>query len=120
MPTFDVGTDPKAFRVAIVGSGPSGFYAAEALFRGHPGIQIDMFDRLPTPFGLVRGGVAPDHPKIKLVTAVYDKIAKSPGFAFYGNVNIGVDVTLSELQSAYHAVVFASGEIGRASCRERV
>src|SRR5258708_2628193 len=68
-----------------------------------------MLDRLPTPFGLVRGGVAPDHPKIKLVTAVYDKIAKSPGFAFYGNVNVGIDVTLSELTSAYHAVVFASG-----------
>src|SRR5258708_2812283 len=96
-------------QVAIVGSGPSGFYAAEALLRARPGVRVDMFDRLPTPFGLVRGGVAPDHPKIKQVNLVYDKIAKSPGFAFFGNVTIGRDLSLVELRAAYHAVVVACG-----------
>ena len=67
-------------RVAIVGSGPAGFYAAEALQKAAPGIAIDLIDRLPTPFGLVRGGVAPDHPKIKSVTRIFDRIASQPGF----------------------------------------
>lgn len=97
-------------RVAIIGAGPSGFYAAEALleYSGRP-IQVDMFDRLPTPFGLVRGGVAPDHQKIKSVTRVYDKIAMRPGFRFLGNVMFGVDLTCADMQSHYHAVVVASG-----------
>ena len=95
--------------MAIVGSGPSGFYAAEALLRRRTDVQVDMFDRLPTPFGLVRGGVAPDHPKIKQVTLVYDKIARSPGFTFLGNVEIGRTVTIEQLRSAYHVVVLASG-----------
>ncbi len=97
-------------RVAIIGAGPSGFYAAEALleYSGRP-IQVDMFDRLPTPFGLVRGGVAPDHQKIKSVTRVYDKIAMRPGFRFLGNVTFGVDLTCADMQSHYHAVVVASG-----------
>lgn len=76
-------------RVAIVGAGPSGFYAAEALQKAMPGIRIDLFDRLPTPFGLVRGGVAPDHPKIKSVTKVFDRIASQPGFRFLGHVELG-------------------------------
>jgi ferredoxin--NADP+ reductase len=97
------------FQVAIVGSGPSGFYAAEALLRRHPDVQVDMFDRLPTPFGLVRGGVAPDHPKIKQVTLVYDKIARSSGFAFLGNVEIGRTLTIEQLRSAYHVVILACG-----------
>jgi ferredoxin--NADP+ reductase len=105
----DLGTESNPFQVAIIGSGPSGFYAAEALLRGRPGVRVDMFDRLPTPFGLVRGGVAPDHPKIKQVNLVYDKIAKSPGFAFYGNVTIGRDLTLAELRATYHAVIVACG-----------
>lgn len=97
-------------RVAIIGAGPSGFYAAEALleYSGRP-IQVDMFDRLPTPFGLVRGGVAPDHQKIKSVTRVYDKIAMRPGFRFLGNVTFGVDLTCADMQAHYHAVVVASG-----------
>jgi len=94
---------------AIVGAGPSGFYAAEALLRKSPGIRVDLFDRLPTPFGLVRGGVAPDHPKIKQVALTYDKIARSPGFAFRGNVEIGCTVTVQDLTRAYHIVVLAYG-----------
>jgi ferredoxin--NADP+ reductase len=94
---------------AIVGAGPSGFYAAEALLRKRPGIRVDMFDRLPTPFGLVRGGVAPDHPKIKQVSLTYDKIARSPGFSFWGNVEIGRTLTVEDLSRAYHVVVLAYG-----------
>src|SRR3979490_177744 len=101
-------TELNAFRVAIVGSGPSGFYAAECLLR-RPNVQVDMFDRLPTPFGLVRGGVAPDHPKIKQVTLVYDKIARSPGFTFLGNVEIGRTVTIEQLRDTYHLVILACG-----------
>ena len=79
--------DPSKLKFAIVGSGPSGFYAAEALLKRCLTARVDMFDRLPTPFGLVRGGVAPDHPKLKQVIAVYDKIARTPGFRFVGNVS---------------------------------
>ncbi len=97
-------------RVAIVGSGPAGFYVAEHLLKQtEVPVCIDMFDRLPTPFGLVRFGVAPDHPKIKSVTRVFDKIAKNPAFRFCGNVEIGKDLTLAELQAHYHQVCFATG-----------
>ncbi|MCL4866109.1 MAG: FAD-dependent oxidoreductase [Gemmatimonadales bacterium] len=96
-------------RIAIIGAGPSGFYAAEHLQKQGRDIAIDLFDRLPTPFGLVRGGVAPDHPKIKSVTRVYDKIAARPGFRFFGNVEFGRDVTLADLQRHYHAIVFSCG-----------
>jgi ferredoxin--NADP+ reductase len=96
-------------RVAIVGAGPSGFYAAEALQKASPGMSIDLFDRLPTPFGLVRGGVAPDHPKIKSVTRVYEKIATQPGFRFVGHVEVGTDITIAELHAQYDAVILATG-----------
>ncbi len=96
-------------RVAVVGAGPSGFYAAEHLLRQERAVAVDLFDRLPTPFGLVRGGVAPDHPKIKSVTRVYDKVAAHPAFRFFGNVTAGHDVTAEELRRHYHAVVWAVG-----------
>ena len=96
----DLGTPDAPLRVAIIGSGPSGFYAAEHLQeQDHLEVQIDMYDRLPTPFGLVRGGVAPDHQKIKSVTRVYDKIAAHPEFRFYGNVEIGRDLTHADLSA---------------------
>jgi ferredoxin/flavodoxin---NADP+ reductase len=97
-------------RVAVVGSGPAGFYAAEHLLK-HEGttVEVDMFDRLPTPYGLVRAGVAPDHPKIKSVIRVYEKTAARPEFRFFGNVEVGPDVTVAELQERYHAVLFAYG-----------
>jgi ferredoxin/flavodoxin---NADP+ reductase len=104
------GTPDNPLRVAIIGSGPSGFYAADHLQKQKTlTVQIDMFDRLPTPFGLVRGGVAPDHPKIKSVTKVYDRIAQNPGFRFFGNVTFGKDLMLEDLQRLYHAVIFAVG-----------
>ena len=99
-----------ALRVAVVGSGPAGFYAAGQLL-ATPGldVQVDMFDRLPTPWGLVRAGVAPDHPNIKAVTRVYEKTAANPGFRFHGNVEVGVHVTHAELARHCHAVVYAVG-----------
>jgi len=97
-------------RVAIIGSGPSGFYAAARL-QDEEGliVEIDMFDRLPTPFGLVRGGVAPDHPKIKSVTKVYEKIAAHPSFRFYGHVEFGSDLQRADLARHYHAIIYAVG-----------
>jgi ferredoxin--NADP+ reductase len=106
----DIGTSALPLRVAIIGSGPSAFYAAEALLKQNDVVlQIDMYDRLPTPYGLVRGGVAPDHPKIKSVTKVYDRIAASPNFHFYGNVEFGRDITHDDLKARYHQIVYAVG-----------
>jgi ferredoxin/flavodoxin---NADP+ reductase len=104
-----IGTPSSPLRVAIIGSGPSGFYAAEHLQKQDIHVEIDLFERLPTPYGLVRGGVAPDHQKIKSVTKVYDKIAAHPGFRFYGNVTFGEDVTRSDLANHYHAIIYAVG-----------
>lgn len=99
----------SALRVAVVGSGPSGFHAVEALLKARPDAHVDLFDRLPTPYGLVRGGVAPDHPKIKSVTRVYERLAAHPTFRFLGNVRIGSDITHEELRAHYHAVLYATG-----------
>jgi ferredoxin--NADP+ reductase len=104
-----LGSEDNPLKVAVVGSGPSGFYAAEALLKSGHKVRVDMFERLPSPFGLVRSGVAPDHPKLKQSILVYDKIAQSPGFAFLGNVTVGCDVTVEELRAHYHAVVFTCG-----------
>jgi ferredoxin--NADP+ reductase len=105
-----IGSELTPLRVAIVGSGPAGFYTAEHILK-HEGThaEVDMFDRLPTPYGLVRFGVAPDHPKIKSVIRVYEKTAARPEFRFFGNVEVGRDVTVDELRERYHAVVFAYG-----------
>ncbi len=105
-----IGSQENPLRVAIVGAGPSGFYAAEHILKdGDLHAQVDLFDRLPTPFGLVRGGVAPDHPKIKSVTRVYEKTAARDGFRFFGNVKIGHDVEVEELERHFHAIVFTVG-----------
>lgn len=100
-------TSPATRKVAIVGSGPSGFYAAEALLEA--GAEVDVIERLPTPFGLVRFGVAPDHPKLKSVCRNFAEIAGHERFAFFGNVTLGRDVTIDELREFYDAVVIASG-----------
>ena len=103
-----IGTPENPLRVAIVGSGPAGFYAAEHLLKlDEPVVEVDVFDRLPTPFGLVRAGVAPDHPKIKSVIRVYEKTAAREGFRFFGNVEVGRDVSAAELADHYNAVVYA-------------
>ncbi len=105
-----LGTISNPLRVAIVGAGPAGFYAAERLMKEKDfEVEVDMYERLPTPFGLVRYGVAPDHQKIKSVTAAFDRMAKDPHFHFYGNVEYGADVTLDELKDHYHQIVFSTG-----------
>ena len=97
-------------RVAVVGSGPAAFYAAGALLTSEdPTVEVDMIERLPTPWGLVRLGVAPDHPQLKTVSKAFEKIAGRPGFRFLGNVEVGRDVTQDELGSLYDAVVYAVG-----------
>ena len=105
-----VGTQENPLRVAVVGAGPAGFYAAEHILR-HPDatVEVDLFDKLPTPFGLVRAGVAPDHPKIKSVIRVYEKTAARPGFRFFGGVELGEDLSAAELAERYHAVLYAYG-----------
>ncbi|MGH3134536.1 MAG: NADP oxidoreductase, partial [Gaiellaceae bacterium] len=99
-----------AVRVAVVGSGPAAFYAAGHLLASEdPPAEVDMLERLPTPWGLVRLGVAPDHPNLKTVSRAFEKIAQRPGFRFLGNVEVGRDVEHAELQRLYDAVVYAVG-----------
>ncbi len=108
--TTAIGTPTNPIRVAVIGSGPSGFYAAAALLKTQdPTVHVDLFDRLPTPYGLVRGGVAPDHEKIKSVTRVYEKSSQTPGFRFFGNVRLGKDVGVADLREHYHQIVYAVG-----------
>lgn len=108
MPQLGTGANP--LRVAIIGAGPSGFYAADHLLKQKDlVVEVDLYDRLPTPYGLVRGGVAPDHQKIKSVTKLYDRIAADPRFRFYGNVEFGRDVTRADLSQLYHAIIYATG-----------
>src|SRR5690349_21617565 len=103
-------TEDSPIRIAVIGSGPAGFYAAGHLLKdsGAP-VEVDMIERLPTPWGLVRSGVAPDHPKIKSVSRVYEKTAEHPRFRFYGNVCFGEHVSREDLLAHYHAVVYATG-----------
>jgi ferredoxin--NADP+ reductase len=103
-------TDDSPIRIAVIGSGPAGFYAAGHLLKDSSGrIDVDMLERLPTPWGLVRSGVAPDHPKIKSVTRVYEKTAQHPRFRFFGNITLGEHVSREELLAHYHAIVYATG-----------
>ncbi len=104
------GTEALPLRVAIVGAGPTGFYTSEHLLSQQKVIvAVDLFDRLPTPYGLVRYGVAPDHQKIKSVTAAFDKTAAHPRFRFFGNVEFGRHLSLDDLRAHYHQIVFSTG-----------
>jgi ferredoxin--NADP+ reductase len=99
-----------SLRVAVVGSGPAGFYAADALLKSEdPAVEVDLLDRLPTPWGLVRLGVAPDHENIKAVSRAFEKTAARPGFRFFGNVEVGSTVSHEELLGLYDAVVYTVG-----------
>ena len=100
------------FKVAIIGAGPAGYFAAQALQNSQNEdrlFAIDMIERLPTPWGLVRSGVAPDHPKIKSVSKVFEKIAADPNFRLFANVEIGTDISIAQLQEKYDAVIIATG-----------
>jgi len=104
------GTPSSPLRVAVVGAGPAGFFLAERLLgREGVSVQVDLYERLPAPYGLVRYGVAPDHEKIKNVTRSFDKVAARSGFRFFGNVDVGRDVTLDQLRRHYHQICFTTG-----------
>ncbi|PWU21445.1 MAG: NADP oxidoreductase [Candidatus Rokuibacteriota bacterium] len=104
------GTESQPLRVAILGSGPAGFYAADHLLRqANVVAEVDMIDRLPTPYGLVRAGVAPDHQKIKSVTAAFDKVAAHPRFRFYGWIDFGKDIAVGDLRRHYHQILYSTG-----------
>lgn len=102
-------SDVPGLRIAVVGAGPSGFYAAESILKQREDAVVDLYERLPAPFGLVRYGVAPDHQKIKSVTKVYDRLLADPRLRYRGNVEIGRDLSLEDLQRHYHATLFAYG-----------
>ena len=105
-----LGTSESPLRVAVIGSGPAGFYTVQHLFETNDlAVEVDMYDRLPTPFGLVRMGVAPDHQKIKAVVGVYNKLAADPRFRFFGSVEYGTDLSIDDLQAHYHQIVFTTG-----------
>ena len=102
----------SAYKVAIVGAGPAGYFAAQALQNLQTEelqFSIDMIERLPTPWGLVRSGVAPDHPKIKTVSKVFEKVANAGNFRLFGDVELGTDISIEQLKDMYDAVVIATG-----------
>ncbi|XP_060107913.1 NADPH:adrenodoxin oxidoreductase, mitochondrial isoform X2 [Heteronotia binoei] len=102
-------TDELIPRICIVGSGPAGFYTAQHLLKHHRLAQVDIYEKLPVPFGLVRFGVAPDHPEVKNVINTFTQTARSDRCSYYGNVTVGKDITVKELQKAYHAVILSYG-----------
>ena len=104
-----LGSEDNPLLVAIVGSGPSGFYAAEALIKSDVNVKIDILERLPSPYGLVRSGVAPDHQKLKQAITLYEKIAESPDLNLIANVTVGKDISVEDLRQSYHAVIFTCG-----------
>lgn len=107
---MSLGTEQSPLRVAIIGAGPSGFYASEALIRSDLNVEIDLIERLPAPYGLVRSGVAPDHPKLKQAIKVYDKIAsENDELNYIGNVTVGKDITIDELKQTHHAIILTCG-----------
>jgi len=94
----------RPLHVCIVGSGPAGFYTADKVLKAHEGAHVDIIDRLPTPFGLVRSGVAPDHPETKIAINQFSRVAQHERCSFIGNVKLGSDLSLSELRDLYHVV----------------
>ncbi len=103
------GSSDNPLQVAIVGSGPSGFYAAEALFKSDVNVKVNLIERLPSPYGLVRSGVAPDHQKLKQAIKLYEKIAASENFNLIANVTVGEDISIEDLCASHHAVILTSG-----------
>ena len=107
----------KHLRIAIVGAGPAGVYAGNILHNKHPEVTIDLFDSLPAPYGLIRYGVAPDHPRIKGIVNSLHEMLNEGSIRFFGNVEFGVDLTLDDVRKHYHAVIFATGAIKDAALK---
>ena len=103
------GSDECPLRVAVVGAGPAGFYAAELLLKSPCKVQADLFEGLPAPYGLVRYGVAPDHPKMRTVTSRFDRTGGHENFSYFGNTALGRDIGLDELRDFYDAVILTTG-----------
>lgn len=99
----------KRLHVCIVGSGPAGFYTAEKMLKRHEQANVDIIERLPTPFGLVRSGVAPDHPETKVVVNQFSRVGANERCSFFGNVSLAKDISLTDLRKLYHVVVLAYG-----------
>lgn len=99
----------RTFNVAVVGAGPAGIYAADILSKSELSVNIDLFERLPAPYGLVRYGVAPDHPRIRAIIDALYKILQRGDIQLFANVNVGTDITVEELQERYDAIIFATG-----------
>src|SRR5258708_29574015 len=99
----------RPLRIAIVGAGPAGIYAADALMKSDADVSIDLFERMPAPFGLIRYGVAPDHPRIKGIVRALHKVLDKPGIRLLGNVDYGTDIKLDDLREFYDAVIFSTG-----------
>lgn len=104
-----IGSKNSPLIVGVIGSGPSGFYAAEALLKSDLAVKVHLIEKLPAPYGLVRYGVAPDHPKLKQVSLLYHKIAQHPDLTYFGNVEIGNSVSVEDLQNTHHAIIFCTG-----------
>src|SRR5690606_32771245 len=105
----------RPLRVAIVGAGPAGIYAADALMKSDeandPGVSIDLFEKMPAPFGLIRYGVAPDHPRIKGIITALHKVLDKPQVRLLGNLDFGKDFTLEDVRRHYDAVIFSTGAV---------
>lgn len=99
----------KLIRTCIIGSGPAGFYSAQYILKHLPNSHVDLIEKLPVPFGLVRFGVAPDHPEVKNVINTFTKTAENPNFRFIGNLSLGKDVTLEQLRNSYDILLLAYG-----------
>eukprot|EP01047_Picozoa_sp_COSAG01_P002587 COSAG01_NODE_69_length_28801_cov_10.460038_13_plen_465_part_00 len=109
-----LGSESCALRVAVIGAGPSGFYAVDQLFKSDKNVEVDLFDALPTPYGLLRGGVAPDHQRMKSVAKYYERVAvkNKEKFNFLGNVEVGKDIQIDELKEYYDAIILSYGASG--------
>jgi ferredoxin--NADP+ reductase len=107
--TTERGGQVRTLRVAVIGAGPAGIYTADTLLKADRPVEVDVFERLPAPFGLVRYGVAPDHPRIKQVVHALHRVLDQPGVRLFGNTRYGIDVTLADLREHYDAVVVATG-----------
>lgn len=102
-------TAANKIKTCIIGGGPAGFYSAQYILKHLPNSQVDLIEKLPVPFGLVRFGVAPDHPEVKNVINTFTKTAENPNFRFFGNLALGKDISLEELRNSYDIVLLTYG-----------